>query len=112
MNSGIFHLGFHLPYYELIYDVPNEMIFVLFVLGCAGLIGTTITWLKMRTLDKFAFGVAYPLFIASWVLGFGAEEIILVCLPIIIGCSILCSSVLGRKEARSMDQEKVLLSEV
>jgi hypothetical protein len=88
------------------------MIFTLFILGCAGLIGTTITWLKMRTLDKFAFGVAYPLFIASWMLGFGAEEIILVCLPIIISCSILCSSVLGQEEVGSMHQEKVPLSEV
>jgi hypothetical protein len=62
----------------------------------------------------FAFQLVLALtgLIASGMVGFSLEEIVLVCLPTISGCSILFSSVVGRKQVGHVHQEeKVLLSE-
>jgi hypothetical protein len=95
--------------------IPDGIVFALFLFGAAGLTSTTITWLKnSRCWNRFSLGMALAGVVASGMLGFSVEETILVCLPLIIGCSILCSSVLGWKATGSMHQEEnvQLMSEV
>ncbi|KAE9376089.1 hypothetical protein N431DRAFT_333382 [Stipitochalara longipes BDJ] len=102
-NAATFHhdLG------HLLYTIPNELIFVSFVLGTAGLTGITVAWLRARNEIRLpTFGLTIAGALASWMLGFSVEEIILVCLPLILGCSILCSSVLLWKKARSAEKEE------
>jgi hypothetical protein len=52
--------------------------------------------------------------VVSSILGFSAEEIILVCLPLILGFSILCGSMLqGKKvELAERDEKAGMISEV
>ena len=90
--------------------VSNEIIFALFLLGTAGLTGTTITCLRRSHQTAVASGLILAGVIASWILRFGAEEIVLAGLPIIIGSSILCSSMLGRKNVGLMNQAKKMQS--
>ena len=107
VNSALFHLEFHFPYFAYKSKVANEMIFALFLLGTAGLTGTTITWLARSQRETgLAFGLTLVGFIASWILGFSAEEIFLVCLPIIVGCSIFCSSMFGPKKFVLVEAEE------
>jgi hypothetical protein len=87
---------------KVMMDTPSGIIFAFFLLGIAGLTGTTIAWLRNSPrLDRIALGVVLASIIASWVVGFNAEELVLVCLPLIMGCSIFCSCVfIGRKAQR------------
>jgi hypothetical protein len=87
--------------------IPDGIIFACFLLGTAGVTGTAITWLKNpQGVSKFSLGVALAGIITSRLLGFTVEEILLLCLPIIIGCSILTGSMLRRTEFGSMHQEE------
>jgi hypothetical protein len=95
-------------------DAPNAIIFASFLLATAGLTSTTIMWLKnSQRLDSFAFSVVLASVIASWMVGFSAEELVLVCLPLIIGSSILFSCVFGCKKPVMVEREKAqLMNEV
>lgn len=110
MNAAIFHPESG----RLLYTIPNDIIFAFFLLGTASLTGTTITWLRTQNRAGLAFSLTLAGAIVSWILGFGAEEIILVCLPIIISCSILCSCMFGWKKTVFVerDEKERLLGEV
>jgi CHASE2 domain-containing sensor protein len=90
------------------------MIFAIFVLATAGLTGALISQLKRwQDHSKIAVGLTCAGLLASGILGFNTEELVLVCLPLILGCLVLSNSVLGRKKVESMYQdEKVQASEV
>lgn len=94
--------------------IPNGILFAFFLVGAAGLTGATIATVTHRDASANTFALQLVLalagLIASGVAGFSLEEIILVCLPTIIGCSILSSSMVGRKQVGHVQQEeKVLL---
>jgi hypothetical protein len=102
---------------EVMLDIPNGILFAFFLVGTAGLTGATIASVTHcdTSANMFAFQLVMALagLIASGMVGFSLEEIILVCLPTIIGCSILSSSVFGHKQVGHVHQEeRVLLSEV
>jgi hypothetical protein len=85
---------------KVMMDTPSGIIFAFFLIGTAGLTGSTIAWLRnVQRLDGFALSVGVTSIIGSWIVGFSAEELVLVCLPLIVSCSILCSYVFGRKKA-------------
>lgn len=101
---------------EAMLGIPNGILFAFFLVGTAGLTGATIATVRHRDTSAklFAFQLVLALagLIASGMVGFSLEEIVLVCLPTIISCSILSSSVVGRKQAGHVHQEKVILSGV
>lgn len=101
---------------EAILDIPNGILFAFFLVGTAGLTGATIATMTHRdaSTNMFALQLVLALagLIASGIVGFSLEEIVLVCLPIIIGCSILSSSVAGHNNVAHLQQEKVILSGV
>jgi len=107
-SAGIFHL----PFFKLTASTPNGIIFAFFLLGTAGLTGTTAKWMRTQNRARLALGLTLSGATASWMLGFSAEEVVVVCLPLIIGCSILCSSVLGWREIVSMHQGEKVQSSV
>jgi hypothetical protein len=96
--------------------IPNGILFAFFLAGTAGLTGATIASVTHRHTSANLFALQFVLalagLIASGMVGFSLEEIVLVCLPNIIGCSILSSSVAGRKQVAYVHQEKVILSGV
>jgi hypothetical protein len=56
---------------EVITNIPSGMIFGVFLIGTAGLTGTTIAWLRNdQRLDRIALGVVLASIIASWIVGF------------------------------------------
>jgi hypothetical protein len=101
---------------EAMLGVPNGIVFAFFLVGTAGLTGATFASVTHcnTSANMFALQLVLALagLIASGMVGFSMEEIVLVCLPIIIGCSILSSSVAGRKQVAHEYQEKVILSGV
>jgi len=110
MNKILNAVTHPIPNYlsNIITRTPDGIIFVFFLLGAAGLTGTTITWLRnSQKLNRFAIAVGVTLLIASWIVGFSADELVLVCLPLIISCSIACSCVFGQKNAQQQEHETV-----
>lgn len=101
---------------EAMLGIPNGILFAFFLVGTAGLTGATIATMTHRDTSAklFAFQLVLVLagLIASGMVGFSLEEIVLVCLPTTIGCSILSSYVTGRKQVAHMHQEKVILGGV
>jgi hypothetical protein len=92
---------------EAITDMPEGIIFAFFLLGTAGLTGTTVAWMRARNHVRLpTLGLTLAGAIASWVLGFSVEEVVLVCLPLVIGCSILCSSVPVLKRIDSAEKDE------
>jgi hypothetical protein len=101
---------------EAMLGIPNGILFAFFLVGTAGLTGATIASVTHRHTSAKIFALQLVLalagLIASGMVGFSLEEIVLDCFPIIIGCSILSSSVAGRRKVAYMHQEKVTLSRV
>ena len=105
-----------MPYklYQAGLVIPDGFIFAFFVLSSAGLTSASIVHMNTsRRQSRLALTLTFVGLLASGILGFNTEELTLVCLPLIIGCLMLCSSVLEGKKAESRDQnEKAQLSEV
>jgi hypothetical protein len=100
------------PTLDYLSDVPNGVIFAVFIFATAILTGTTFAWMTNKTqkpgAKAFGWAVAAILSVSWMFAAVTIEEFLLVCLPLGVGFGILSSCFFGHRGNKEMGVEKLV----